>query len=314
MEKENLNHEHQDKKISNWQIFTNFLLFMALILFAFFYSIDPKQKQNVTSSNSSNFSKITKTEDLLLEDVLPKQGLVLPIKWNDLGKKMIEAGVIDPQKFEALYAKRGGISEETKKLLYNTNNGNLVINDDNNGVILNLLWAFGLSNKNPILEYGPMVDSKYGGDASRFASTGGWTLAKGSAMNHYSKHSFVVLTKDEQELVERVSKNIYRPCCNNSTYFPDCNHGMAMLGLLELLAASHIPEDEMYKIALRVNSYWFPDTYLTLAKYFNSKGIEWKDVNPKEILGFNFSSASGFQKILTEIQPVERQSGGSCGV
>ena len=30
----------------------------------------------------------------------------------------------------------------------------------------------------------------------------------------------------------KIAKGIYRPCCNNSTYFPDCNHGMAMLGLL----------------------------------------------------------------------------------
>lgn len=312
MEKENLNNESQNKKqISNWQIFANILLFVVLILFVSFYSLEPKQKQ---ISNSSSSSKIQKTEDLLLEDVLPKNGLVLPIKWNDLGKKMIAAGVIDSQKFESLYAGRGGISEETKKLLYDKDNGNLVINDDNNGIILNLLWAFGLSNKNQILEQGPMVDPKYGGDASRFASTGGWTLAQGNVMNHYSAHQFLVLTPEEQAKVERVSKNIYRPCCNNSTYFPDCNHGMAMLGLLELLAAQGVPEDEMYKIALRVNSYWFPDTYLTLAKYFNSKGIEWKNVDPKEVLDFNFSSASGFQKVLTQIQPVERQSGGSCGV
>ena len=62
-------------------------------------------------------------------------------------------------------------------------------------------------------------------------------MAKGDAMEHYSKHALIALTAEEQDLVNRVSLNIYRPCCNNPTYFPDCNHGMAMLGLLELMAA-----------------------------------------------------------------------------
>ena len=98
-----------------------------------------------------------------------------------------------------------------------------------------------------------MTDKQFGG-ADKFASTGGWSLSKGNAMDHYSRHNFVVLTQAQAELVERVSKNIYRPCCNNSTYFPDCNHGMAMLGLLELMASQNISEGQMYKIALSVNS------------------------------------------------------------
>ena len=117
---------------------------------------------------------------------------------------------------------------------------------ENSGTILNLLWAFGLANKNEILEKGPMMDKRYGG-AENFASTGGWTLSKGDSMNHYSMHSFITLTPQQQSLVEKVSQNIYRPCCGNSTYFPDCNHGMAMLGLLELLASQGISENEMYK-------------------------------------------------------------------
>jgi hypothetical protein len=46
----------------------------------------------------------------------------------------------------------------------------------------------------------------------------------------------IPLTAEQQALVEEVAAEIYRPCCNNSTLFPDCNHGMAMLGFLELLA------------------------------------------------------------------------------
>lgn len=184
----------------------------------------------------------------------------------------------------------------------------------NSAFFLNAFWAFGLANKNPILEKGPMQDPEYGG-AGRFASTGGWTLAKGDPMNHYSKHELVKLTPEQQLLVENVSKNIYRPCCGNSTYFPDCNHGMAMLGLLELMAANGATEDEMYRVALGVNVLWFPDTYLTIAKYFEAKGIVWKNVDPKTALGADYSSGYGYANILNQIQtPEKKSSGGGCGV
>lgn len=121
---------------------------------------------------------------------------------------------------------------------------------------LNLLWALGLSNKNEILEKGEMVDPRYGGPQN-FASTGGWTLAKGSAMDHYSMHSYFDLTQEEQERVDSVSREIYRPCCSNSAHFPDCNHGMAVLGLLEFLASQGANESEMRSAALAANDYWF---------------------------------------------------------
>src|SRR3989344_340741 len=197
-----------------------------------------------------------------------QDGIVLPVKWGDLGVKMISVGVIDPEKFEALYAGRGGLSESSKRLLYEDGNGSLEINQANSGEILNLLWALGLGNRNNILIYGPMTtyDGKSPASveemlakASGFASTGGWTLAKGHAMEHYARHPFVILNEEQQELVERVSKNVYRPCCSNSTYFPDCNHGMAMLGLLELMASQGSSEKEMYDFAEKVNAVWFPE-------------------------------------------------------
>lgn len=265
-----------------------------------------------TDTNTVSQPKISINN--LEKAVLSPDGVTLPIQWNDLGKQMIEVGVIDQDKFETLYAQRGGLTKDDKKLLYGENNGEIVMNTENSAILLNLLWAFGLSNKNLILEEGPMVSEKYGGDASGFASTGGWGLADGDAMEYYSKHTFIALTEEQQKLVEQVSKNIYRPCCGNSTYFPDCNHGMAMLGLLELLASNNASEKEMYSIALKVNSYWFPDTYLTLAEYFSNQGVEWKNVNPKEVLGFAYSSAQGYMKILEEMEPVKFRGGAGCGV
>ena len=46
--------------------------------------------------------------------VLPANGVVLPAKWGDLGLQMVNAGVIDKAKFEALYEGRGGLDAETK--------------------------------------------------------------------------------------------------------------------------------------------------------------------------------------------------------
>lgn len=252
--------------------------------------------------------------DVLGETITPPAGVALPARWGDLGKKLAAAGVIDEPQFKALYAGKGGLTLETQALLGSSTNGNLIITSKNAGTILNLLWALGLGNKNSILERGLMQDPQYGG-AGRFASTGGWTIAKGSPMDHYSAHRLVTLTADQQSLVEKVAKNVYRPCCGNSTYFPDCNHGMAMLGLLELMASQGVSESDMYKAALAANSYWFPDTYRTIARYFESKGMRWSAVDPREVLGSAYSSAQGYARIQTLVAPEPKvQSQGGCGV
>ncbi len=240
------------------------------------------------------------------------QAIELPVTWSNLGAQMVKAGVIDRAQLEAFYAQRGGFADDEKQLLEGDNR-KIIITQENSGFILNLLWALGLSNKNKILEEGPMADPRYG-DPGRFASTGGWTIAKGSAMDHYSKHSFVTLTPEQQELVERVAKNIYRPCCDNSTYFPDCNHGMAMLGLLELLASQGVNEGQMYQVALQINTFWFPEQYATIARYFESKGQTLQTVDPKEILGNKYSSTSGFRRIAALVPQVKQQGGGACGI
>ena len=250
----------------------------------------------------------------LEEKVLPTEGVILPVRWGDLGAQLVSAGAIDEEKFKSLYDQRGQFTEEYEKLLLGNNDGKLKITEDNAGYLLNLFWALGLANNNPILISGEMSNKQYGG-AGNFASTGGWILASGSPMEHYSRHEFFNLTSEQQALVDTVSRGIYRPCCDNSTHFPDCNHGMAMLGLLELMASQGASEEEMYKAALAVNSYWFPDTYITIAAYMKNKGVEWGDVNPQEILGINYSSASGYQRIAAQVTEPQQQRGGSgCGV
>ncbi len=234
----------------------------------------------------------------------------LPVAWGDLGAQMVTAGVIDKTKFEALYVARGGLTTDEAQLVFGETKGNLVITRDNASLLLNLLWALGLSNENDVLINGPMSDQRYG-NAGGFASTGGWTIATGDAMDHFAQHTFVTLTEDEQQRVERVAQNIYRPCCDNSTYFPDCNHGMAMLGLLELMAHQGRTEEEMYATALIVNAYWFPDTYATIEGYFAAQGMAWEQVDPRDALGQNVASASGYARVVASMQ--ERKPGGGSG-
>lgn len=249
----------------------------------------------------------------LEEQIAPSEGVTLPVVWGKLGSDMVDVGVIDKDKFIALYKNKGAFTPEYQSLLLGTNNENLKITRENSGYILNMLWALGLGNKNEILEKGEMMNPAYGG-AKNFASTGGWTIAKGSSMDHYSRHVLISLTIEQQALVDKVSRRIYRPCCGNSTHFPDCNHGMAMLGLLELMASQGVSEQAMWKTALEVNSYWFPNNYLTIATYMKDKRINWQDVNPETVLGFDYSSAQGYAKIASQVTVQGRGQGAGCGV
>src|SRR3989344_5848482 len=242
------------------------------------------------------------------------QSTELTLRLGDLGAKLVSVGVVDREKFLSLYpntnsprrigvgVNAGAQRDEAVRLIEGGEELSVRITPENAGVVLNLLWALGLGNKSAVLEKGEMTNAVYGG-ADRFASTAGWTIAKDSPMQHYSRHLFIKLTPEQERLVEKVSQGIYRPCCDNSTHFPDCNHGMAMLGLLELLASQGASETELWDAALAVNSYWFPNEYLTIATYMKGRGVEWNDVDPQEVLGADYSSPSGFARIAALVPP-----------
>ena len=302
------------RKINKYHIrlFGGLTLVLITVVVAF------SQLFNLKITPKSSQEEVKLTDEVidiskLQSVVIPAGGIELPIAWDDLGKRMIADGVIDETKFRALY--KSGLQKDEEKILAGEAD-KVVINQQNSRFIMNMLWAFGLANKNDILENGEMTSEKYGGDASKFASTGGWSLSQGNVMTHYSTHPYITLTQEQQDLVVRVSKGIYRPCCGNSTYFPDCNHGMAMLGLLELMAANDVSEQEIYDVALVVNSYWFPQTYIDLATYFAEQGTDWNKVDAKLALSTDYSSGQGYQATRQKIKslPEPQQGGGSCGV
>lgn len=242
----------------------------------------------------------------------------LGVAFGDKIMKMIETGAIDKQKFLALYEGRQPLTEQERRLLEASSNEEIVVTSQNANFILNLLWPLGIANKTSVLSDGPM-GKEYKDQVGNFASTGGWTLGREEGGKLFNRFNLINLTSEQEAVVREIAENIYRPCCGNSTYFPDCNHGAAMLGFVELAVASGMSKDEIYKKALVLNSYWFPQNYTELAIYFKAKkGIDWSRVDAKEVLGVSYSSGQGARSVNKQLQDEgllpKVEGGGGCGV
>lgn len=253
----------------------------------------------------------------IINNVLPKK-YNLGVSFGSTVKKLVESGAIDKQKFLALYEDRKGLPPEFQKLLDEKSDEPIIVTADNSSIILNLLWPLGITNKTKTLSNGPM-GTQYKNEAGNFASTGGWTLGREDGGKLFNRFPILSLTDKQEDLVTEISQNIYRPCCGNSTFFPDCNHGAAMLGFIELAVTQGLSIDEIYKKALVLNSYWFPQTYVELATYLKSeKNLDWKKINPREVLGADYSSGQGYSSINKQLQTKglipKVEGGGGCGV
>ena len=254
----------------------------------------------------------------LHEQVNPKDGYTLPVSYGKLGPQLIEAGAIDYDAFMGVMTASGdAISNRQMDILKRGSDDQIVITAENAHFLLNFFWAVGLANKNSILTEGPMV--KYSdGQIDRFASTGGWTLATKPVTDIYASMDLIPLTPEQQAHVEEVAAAVYRPCCNNHALFPDCNHGMAMLGLLELLASQNASVDEMFNAAKYVNAYWFPQQTLETALFLKTnQEIDFSEADSRLVVSDKFSSASGASMVHQSLQSrgLLKQTpsqGGSC--
>ena len=274
-----------------------------------------------TTTQSGTTQATTISKDNLFEEVNPVSGFEIEVPYGNLGPKMVAMGVIDADKFKSTYAKSNQpLTSEQEDILQKGSSEKIKITRENSYFLLNFFWAVGLANKSPILDEGDMM--KYGGKqgAGNFASTGGWTLSKGDSMSYYSKSALISLTKEQEDRVNLVASNIFRPCCNNSTAFPDCNHGMALLGVLQLMASNGASESQMYEAGKYFNSFWFPGNYYDIALYFKNKdGKSFRDIDAKTLLSKDYSSASGWQSVkqwLVEKGLVQQppKQGGGCGI
>jgi hypothetical protein len=254
----------------------------------------------------------------LYEQVNPPDGFALSISYGDLGPRLIQGGVISYDAFAAIYENSGNpLSTEQIEILKNGSAEEIVIDADNAHFLLNLFWAVGLANQNSILTEGPMVQYS-DGQVERFASTGGWSLATKPITELYASMDLIRLTAEQQKLVEEVALGVYRPCCGNHTLFPDCNHGMALLGILELMASQGANADEMFEAAKYINAYWFPQQTLETANYLQlNEDVDFKDADARLVVSEKFSSAAGSSMVHQDLQEkgLLQQSpgqGGSC--
>lgn len=250
--------------------------------------------------------------------VAPAGGFETKIVLGDLPVKLVEYGVIDMEKISGLYESRGGLGEWEKNLFSAGSWEPLVIDDSNSGFLLNVLWGLGLANKTGFNEKSPLN----GDDLYYFASTGGWILGKAeNGGEYFNKFEIVKLTPEQEATAFQVAQNTYRPCCGNSTFFQDCNHGSALLGVIELGASQGLSEEELYETALMFNSFWFPDTYVKTALYFKIfEGIDWENIDAKKVMSFDYSSGQGWynniDKKLSAVPGLipKAEGGGKCGV
>jgi len=193
--------------------------------------------------------------------VIPTTGIQTGIVFEDSITKLIAAGVIDPGKF------RGGTNKlpaSVERLLRSPSNDPIVFNKDTAPYLVDLLWPIGLANRAAFNEQSPLNTISI----PTFASTRGWTTGREpNGYVYFNKVDVVRLTGAQQRMVEAVARTTYRPCCNNSTFFQDCNHGSALLGLLELAASQGAKPKYLYRLGVTANSYWFPDQYAATGLY-----------------------------------------------
>jgi len=277
------------------------------------------------ASDSSKFLSYVKGKQnaaiqKLSAEVLPAEGSVLNVSLDDSIQRLVQAGVISPSKFKAVYSKRGGLPEWVETLFTQPASEPITMSRQTAPYLLNLLWPLGVATKTQFNEKSKLNGPKGG----RFASTGGWTL--GEARNggeYFNKVSAVDLTVEQEATVLEAAENSFRPCCNNSTFFQDCNHGSAMLGLYELAASQGAGVDELYEIGRIANSFWYPPKYVEMAYYFQElENKRWDQVAASTILGEKYSSSGGWMKNVH--QPMVESGllpgaqagggGGGCGV
>jgi hypothetical protein len=302
-EEDNLK-EPQKKISSRWPALLVIAAFLLGISGGYVAWGRPQQIDNTARSGQpSQDNNVAFDIVSLAEQVNPTDGYDLGVSYGDLGPQVLAAGGIDYSAFAALYESSGRpLTEEQIKILTEGTDKAIVINAENAHFLLNFFWAVGLVNANPILTEGPITQNS-GGQIDRFASTGGWTLGTKPVMELFASYNLISLTPEQQARVEEAASLIYRPCCNNPTLFPDCNHGMAMLGLLELMASQGTTLDEMLQAAKYVNAFWFPQQALETAIFLEATQLtDFRNVDPALVVGKEMYSGSGFATVHQYLQ------------
>jgi hypothetical protein len=234
--------------------------------------------------------------DAIESKVLPPGGYQSRFALRDSVLRLIRHRVIDLGKFFALERDSERMPNEMSHALSYPSESAIRLTRENAGAYVNLLWGVGLANR----MVGNFSSPLMGSALPTFASTAGWTVGeRDEGAGYFNKFRIVDLTLSQEAAAIRVAKSNFRPCCDNSTYYQDCNHGSALYGLLQLGASQGLTDEELYGEALAFNTFWFEDNYVRTALYFAvERGVAWRDVDPKEVMGPKSSSLSSWQTIV----------------
>jgi hypothetical protein len=303
------NKEEDIKGHARWNTFrsrtTLFVVGAFLIGMGSGYLIRGRSQQPEVVTQTALGAQGSSATDMaaFVEQVNPADGYNLSVSYGDLGPQVLSAGGIDYSAFVSLYESSSRpLSSEQIEILTKGTDKPIVVNAENAHFLLNFFWAVGLVNANPILTDGPITQNSEG-QVGRFASTGGWTLGAKPVTELFASQTLITLTPQQQARVEEAAALIYRPCCNNPTLFPDCNHGMAMLGLLELMASQNASLEEMLQAAKYVNAFWFPQQALETAIFLEAtQSTSFRDADPALVVGKEMHSSSGFAAVHQYLQ------------
>ena len=295
----------------------------------------PSTGSNTVISAAKILGGNTINQTTLAAQVIPQNGYALSFKWGDSVHKLVETGALNISNLSIiLNSSKQPLTPVEGDILNGTYNGYIQFNSTNAEFVQLVLWSLGINNNNTIINEGPIINAsipyadQINSNASLnqkvtpqyvashyFASTGGYgPLGK----LQLGELNIISLTSQQQALMYDVATHSYRPCCDNPTAFPDCNHGAAALGLVELLASQGANETQMFDAIRYFYQYQFPPQYAEIAAYFDSQGGNYSQVNSSEVMGFGFSSYSGFSNVnqyllKNGILQQPSGSGASCG-
>jgi hypothetical protein len=250
--------------------------------------------------------------------VLPEDSVATRFTFGGAIARLVAGGAVVPEKMAAVYRQRGGLPDWVVNALKGQGSGEIELSQANMPYLLNLLWPLGIANLAAFKDRNPIPWETL----PRLASTGGWNLGVDSnGASYYNGIAAVPLTAEQDAMVERMAAAIYRPCCDNATLFPDCNHGAAMLGFLELTAAQGLPEARIWQLAKVLNGFWYPKQYVAMALLFDLRdNSDWEQVSPQTLLGKDYSSISGWRanvdaqlSVLTQPGAIPTEAGGGGG-
>lgn len=220
-------------------------------------------------------------------------------------RRLVRDGVLDTLRLQAALEAAGQpLTDRQRSVLAGAERA-VVLRPVDSAFLLNTLWTLGLANRNPVLTRGPMAVHS-GGRVGRFASTGGWRLGPEPATRVYAMRELVPLSRTQQERLESVAGRVFRPCCDNPTDFPDCNHGMAMLGLLTLLTARGTDQAGLFDAARAANEIWFPVQSSHIRAFLDSHGLA---ASAQAMVGPELASGSGHNALMVR----QTESGSETG-